>query len=124
MQQTVSPDLRERLQRVLGSHYRLERELGRGGMGVVYEATDTALERRVAIKAVHPELSHHDAIVRRFLSEARMIAKLRHPSIVTVHAAGGAEASCAVMRHASAIGSWGSRRRRSRSDSPGTWSMT
>jgi serine/threonine protein kinase len=45
----------------------------------------------VAIKAVHPELSHHDAIVRRFLSEARMIAKLRHASIVTVHAAGGAD---------------------------------
>ncbi|MFL5520035.1 MAG: protein kinase domain-containing protein [Gemmatimonadales bacterium] len=91
MQQTVGPDLRERLQRVLGAQYRLERELGRGGMGVVYEATDTALERRVAIKAVHPELSHHDAIVRRFLSEARMIAKLRHASIVTVHAAGGAD---------------------------------
>jgi TolB-like protein/tRNA A-37 threonylcarbamoyl transferase component Bud32 len=91
MQQMVGLDLRERLQRVLGSQYRLERELGRGGMGVVYEATDTALERRVAIKAVHPELSHHDAIVRRFLSEARMIAKLRHASIVTVHAAGGAE---------------------------------
>ena len=60
-------------------------------MGVVYEATDTALDRRVAIKVVHPELSHHDAIVRRFLSEARMIAKLRHPSIVTVHAAGGGD---------------------------------
>jgi len=91
MQQTVSPDLRERLQRVLGSQYRLERELGRGGMGVVYEATDTALERGVAIKVVHPELSHHDAIVRRFLSEARMIAKLRHPGIVSVHAAGGGD---------------------------------
>ena len=91
MQQTVGPDLRERLQRVLGDQYRLGRELGRGGMGVVYDATDPALERRVAIKAVHPELSHHDAIVRRFLSEARMIAKLRHPSIVTVHAAGGGD---------------------------------
>jgi serine/threonine-protein kinase len=91
MQQTVGPDLRERLQRVLGAQYRLERELGRGGMGVVYEATDTALERRVAIKAVHPELSHHDAIVRRFLSEARMIARLRHPGIVTVHSAGGGD---------------------------------
>jgi serine/threonine-protein kinase len=91
MQQTIGLDLRERLQRVLGDQYRLGRELGRGGMGVVYDATDTALERRVAIKAVHPELSHHDAIVRRFLAEARMIAKLRHPSIVTVHAAGGGD---------------------------------
>jgi serine/threonine-protein kinase len=88
MQQTVDSGLRDRLQQVLGSQYRLERELGRGGMGVVFEATDTALERRVAIKVVHPQLTHHDAIVRRFLSEARMIARLRHPGIVTVHAAG------------------------------------
>jgi serine/threonine-protein kinase len=91
MQQTVDPGLRDRLQNVLGSQYRLERELGRGGMGVVFEATDTALERRVAIKVVHPELTHHDAIVRRFLSEARMIAKLRHPSIVSVYTAGGGD---------------------------------
>ncbi|MCU0619888.1 MAG: protein kinase [Gemmatimonadales bacterium] len=91
MERATTPELRDRLQRVLGSQYRLERELGRGGMGVVWEATDTALERQVAIKAVHPELTHHDKIVRRFLSEARMIAKLRHPSIVTVHAAGGGD---------------------------------
>ncbi len=87
----IRPDLRERLQRALGTQYRLERELGRGGMGVVFEATDTALDRRVAIKVVHPSLTHHDGIVRRFLAEARMIARFRHPGIVAVHSAGTAD---------------------------------
>jgi len=60
-------------------------------MGVVFLATDTTLDRSVAIKVVHPELAAHASIARRFLSEARTIARLRHPSIVTVHAAGTAE---------------------------------
>ncbi len=88
-QQTA--DLFAALQRALEPQYRLERELGRGGMGVVFLATDTALDRRVAIKVVHPELAAHPSIVRRFLAEARTIAKVRHPSIVAVHAAGTAD---------------------------------
>src|SRR4051812_7700827 len=84
-------DLFAALQAALGHHYRLERELGRGGMGVVFLATDTTLDRRVAIKVVHPELASHDSITRRFLAEARTIARLRHPNIVAVHAAGSAE---------------------------------
>jgi eukaryotic-like serine/threonine-protein kinase len=79
------------LQAALAPQYRLERELGRGGMGVVYRATDTTLDRPVAIKVVHPELAAHASIVRRFLAEARTIARLRHPSIVAVHAAGTAD---------------------------------
>jgi tetratricopeptide (TPR) repeat protein len=79
------------LQAALGPQYRLERELGRGGMGVVYRATDTALDRSVAIKVVHPELATHSSIARRFLAEARTIARLRHPNIVAVHAAGTAD---------------------------------
>ena len=79
------------LQAALGPQYRLDRELGRGGMGVVYRATDTALDRPVAIKVVHPELASHASIARRFLAEARTIARLRHPNIVTVHAAGTAD---------------------------------
>jgi serine/threonine protein kinase/tetratricopeptide (TPR) repeat protein len=81
-------DLFTALQAALGPQYRLERELGRGGMGVVFLATDTTLDRRVAIKVVHPELSPHESITRRFLTEARTIARLRHPNIVAVHAAG------------------------------------
>jgi eukaryotic-like serine/threonine-protein kinase len=83
-------DLFTALQGALGPQYRLERELGRGGMGVVFLATDTTLDRRVAIKVVHPELAAHEPITRRFLSEARTIARLRHPSVVAVHAAGSA----------------------------------
>ncbi|MGH7509063.1 MAG: protein kinase domain-containing protein [Gemmatimonadales bacterium] len=83
-------DLFTALQAALGSHYRLERELGRGGMGVVFLATDTALDRRVAIKVVHPELAPHESVTRRFLAEARTIARLRHPNVVAVHAAGSA----------------------------------
>ncbi len=91
MSEAIGPDLRERLQRALGAQYHLEQELGRGGMGVVFEARDSTLDRRVAIKVVHPSLTHHDGIVRRFLAEARMIAKFRHPGIVAVHAAGEAD---------------------------------
>ncbi len=79
------------LQEALAPQYRLERELGRGGMGVVFRATDTTLDRPVAIKVVHPELAAHASIVRRFLAEARTIARLRHPSVVAVHAAGTAQ---------------------------------
>ncbi len=81
-------DLFASLQSALGAQYRLERELGRGGMGVVFLATDTALDRQVAIKVVHPELAPHESITRRFLAEARTIARLRHPNIVAVHSAG------------------------------------
>jgi serine/threonine protein kinase len=84
-------DLFTALQTALGSHYRLERELGRGGMGVVFLATDATLDRRVAIKVVHPELALHDAITRRFLTEARTIARVRHPNIVAIHAAGSGD---------------------------------
>jgi serine/threonine protein kinase/tetratricopeptide (TPR) repeat protein len=83
-------DLFDSLQSALGPQYRLEHELGRGGMGVVFLATDTTLDRRVAIKVVHPELAPHESITRRFLAEARTIARLRHPNIVAVHSAGSA----------------------------------
>jgi serine/threonine-protein kinase len=86
-----APDLTRRLQAALGSQYELGEEIGRGGMGVVYRATDTALERAVAVKVIHPELASHEGLARRFLAEARTIARLRHPNIVTVHAAGTGE---------------------------------
>jgi eukaryotic-like serine/threonine-protein kinase len=88
---TPTLDLFDALQAALEPQYRLERELGRGGMGVVFLATDTTLDRRVAIKAVHPELAAHQSIARRFLAEARTIAKLRHPNVVAVHAAGNVD---------------------------------
>jgi serine/threonine-protein kinase len=57
-------------------------------MGVIYLAQDLTLDRRVAIKVVHPDLSTNRVVAARFLTEARTIAKLRHPNIVAVHAAG------------------------------------
>src|SRR5918997_6959229 len=83
-------DLFPSLQSTLAPQYRLERELGRGGMGVVFLVTDTTLDRRVAVKVVPPELAAHESITRRFLAEARTIARLRHPNIVAVHSAGSA----------------------------------
>jgi serine/threonine-protein kinase len=57
-------------------------------MGVVFLARDTSLDRSVAVKVVHPELAGHESIARRFLDEARTIARLRHPNIVAVHSSG------------------------------------
>jgi serine/threonine-protein kinase len=59
-------------------------------MGVVFLATDATLDRPVAIKVVHPELALHESITRRFLTEARTIARVRHPNIVAIHSAGSA----------------------------------
>lgn len=70
----------------LGS-YRLIRRLGAGGMGIVYEAEDARLGRRVALKVVRPELAGSADTVARFEREARAVAKLRHPNIVTVYEA-------------------------------------
>ncbi|MBM4186098.1 MAG: hypothetical protein FJ206_02195 [Gemmatimonadetes bacterium] len=76
------------LAQALGGQYRIEPELGRGGMGVVYLAHDLTLDRPVAIKVIQPELGSNPTVAERFLSEARAIAKLRHPNIVAVHAGG------------------------------------
>jgi eukaryotic-like serine/threonine-protein kinase len=70
-----------------GTRYQIEREIGRGGMGVVYEAKDGLLERTVALKVLAPEWSHCDA-AERLQREAKTIARLEHPGIVPVHDAG------------------------------------
>ncbi len=85
---TPPSDLRRRVQAALGSQYVLEDELGRGGMGVVFLARDPTLDRRVAIKVVQPTLAQHPTLTQRFLAEARLIARHKHPTIVTVHSAG------------------------------------
>ena len=70
-----------------GTRYTIVRELARGGMGVVYEAEDAELQRRVAIKVVATELAVDDA-AERMRREARVIAKLEHPGIVPLHDVG------------------------------------
>lgn len=66
-------------------NYRITQELGHGGMGKVYKAIHLALERTVAIKAIHPRLLRSRNMVERFYHEARIQAKLNHPNIVTVY---------------------------------------
>jgi len=65
--------------------YRIERHLGGGGYGVVMLAHDELLDRPVALKFIYPSLTEHDASRRRFLNEARAMARIRHPNVVVVH---------------------------------------
>ncbi|MFN8667023.1 MAG: serine/threonine-protein kinase [Gemmatimonadaceae bacterium] len=71
----------------LHGQYRLEREIGRGGMGIVYLARDLKLDRAVAIKTLPYHLASDPTIRDRFLREARTAAALTHPSIVPIHRA-------------------------------------
>jgi hypothetical protein len=79
----------ERLAAAVAPEYELERELGAGGMGVVFLARDVSLGRRVAIKIIRPELATALA-AERFQREARLLAQLAHPNVVSVHRAGEA----------------------------------
>jgi eukaryotic-like serine/threonine-protein kinase len=73
-------------QAALAGRYSLERELGRGGMGIVYCARDLRLERVVAIKLLPPQLADGAERRQRFMREARMAAQLSHPNIIPIHA--------------------------------------
>jgi uncharacterized RDD family membrane protein YckC len=66
-------------------HFQLTRLLGRGGMGAVYLATDTSLERSVAMKVLAPEIAHDPEVVARFAREARAQARLRHPNVAQIY---------------------------------------
>ncbi len=73
---------------LIGGRYRLDAEIGRGGMSTVYRAFDTVLERPVAIKLMHREIAADSDQLERFRREARAVAQLSHPHIVTVIDAG------------------------------------
>jgi eukaryotic-like serine/threonine-protein kinase len=68
--------------------YRVDHVLGRGGMGVVYAAVQPMIEKRVAIKVLHSELSADPSLVRRFLDEARAVNRIRHPNIIDIFSFG------------------------------------
>jgi len=87
------------VERTLEGKYRLERLLGKGGMGAVYEASDLRLGRRVAVKVMIGRLFGDKEALRRFEREARASARLNHPNIIVVHDYGraGAEGAYLVM---------------------------
>src|SRR5207249_3823180 len=73
-------------QSALAGRYSLEREVGRGGMGVVYLAREVRLDRPVAIKLLPPSKTADPKLRERFLREARTAAKLSHPNVISIHA--------------------------------------
>ncbi|MCD4801716.1 MAG: protein kinase [Anaerolineales bacterium] len=70
---------------VLNDRYQLDKQLGEGGMAIVYQASDLMLERTIAVKILRKDFSKSKAFQERFKEEARAAANLTHPNIVTVH---------------------------------------
>lgn len=75
-------------QQLLNGRYRLDVQHGSGGMAVIYKATDLALGRTVAVKILRPSLTNDESFLVRFRQEARNVANLTHPNIMTVHDVG------------------------------------
>ena len=89
------------IERTIAGRYRLERLIGRGAMGAVYDASDIGIGRRVAVKVLRPHVLGNETSKRRFHREAHILGGISHPAIVTVHdygtlASGGA---FLVMEH-------------------------
>ena len=70
------------------AQFRILEKLGEGGMGVVYKAHDTSLDRTVALKFLSPQATHGEDEKPRFIREARSAAKVEHPNVLPVHAVG------------------------------------
>lgn len=77
------PDIPSMLPATIGP-YRIVRQLGEGGMGVVYEGINDAIERRVAIKVLRPDYAKNKDVTARFVNEARAVNRIEHPSLVQV----------------------------------------
>jgi serine/threonine protein kinase len=93
--------------------YRIERQLGRGGIGAVFLAYDTRLHRRVALKVIEGSI-HGETSGQHLLREARNAAALNHPNICTVHEVGDADGTAFIaMEYATRAGSISGRRRES-----------
>src|SRR4029079_13928520 len=82
--------------------YRIEHEIGRGGMAVVYRATDLRLERTLPLELLEPELARNDTFRKRFTHESRLAAAIDHPHIVPVFEAGETDRALYIaMRYVS-----------------------
>jgi eukaryotic-like serine/threonine-protein kinase len=69
---------------LIDGRYQLLRQMAAGGMATIYEAVDTRLDRKVAVKIMHPHLAQDEQFVERFIREAKASAALSHPNIVSV----------------------------------------
>ncbi|CAA9383023.1 MAG: Probable serine/threonine-protein kinase pknL [uncultured Nocardioides sp.] len=86
--------------RLLDGRYRIGPRIARGGMASVHEATDTRLDRTVAVKVMHPGLGDDDEFAQRFVREARAAARLNHPNVVGVYDQGDDDGTVfLVMEH-------------------------
>ncbi|HOT13109.1 MAG TPA: protein kinase, partial [Polyangiaceae bacterium] len=77
----VRPSMSSLVGELLSGRYRIEAELGSGGMGAVYRAEHTLMRKRVAIKVLHPEMTQHTEVVERFEREAMAAAHIEHPNV-------------------------------------------
>jgi serine/threonine-protein kinase len=91
VQVSSTDELVERLRRATLGEYEIQGDLGAGGMAAVFMAHDIALDRKVAIKVMHPAMVFGDGMVERFKREARTAASLSHPNIIPVYAVREAE---------------------------------
>jgi serine/threonine-protein kinase len=87
----VTDYLRDRVTVAVGAHYQIEREIGRGGMAVVYRAVDAQLHRTVAIKVLPPDVAFNSDVRTRFIREAQTAAQLSHPNIVSIYSVNDAD---------------------------------
>ncbi|MBX6330393.1 MAG: serine/threonine protein kinase, partial [Gemmatimonadaceae bacterium] len=81
----MTDPMRDRVIVAVGEMYDIDAEIGRGGMAIVYRATDLRLRRPVAVKVLPPELAFREDVRRRFLREAQTAAQLSHPNIVPIY---------------------------------------
>src|ERR1051325_8709281 len=78
------PALEDLIGHVLDNKYRIDKQLGQGGMGAVYMATHLGTERPVALKVIMPEFMREEHFVERFKREAKAAGRMRHPNVVNV----------------------------------------
>ncbi len=88
--------LRDSLQTLFGRELEIQNELGRGGMAAVYAAFDPVLQRRVAVKVLLPDMAAETGMATKFLQEARTVASLQHPHVVTVYGVRAGESTQAI----------------------------